>query len=482
MTNHAILIAVEEYADSRIANVPYARRDAEAFSQALSLHGFDEAEQTLLIDGAATKSVVATQVGQVLTRLQREDSLIVFYAGHGFSQGGKSYLACHDSQESDSDGSCLELASLLAELQTADFGQVAFFLDIRGIDGSLRDQELKSSCDNNAHCICFASCSANETSHSSAQLRQGVWAYHVIEAFRGDAPLALDRGILTANSLQNYLQAEVPRTLRNESPNPNEQTPWMYGAASEEVMLADIRQIREERRERTNTSDNLIAGMLFTVVNPVGLRSLSGWKKSHRIPESYSESTESFVISCAADELAADLNDVYDKLKKSFGFKRRELTATEPEEGSGSIITPYFNYSVHVTLNPEELDEVTWTRTVEAIKVPEQITSGAFADVFDDVFDTLEFALPVRINVEDFIDAAEESMTADVTIEYDRQATYCELRLNGADGSVTVTADTLSIVHDLPTRTQRLMDSFDTVCQFVQKHNLPLVAFMDLAK
>lgn len=488
MKKHAILIAVEDYSDPAITNVAHAKHDAEEFSKVLEIHGFDKVTQLVLINSQATKAVIESKVRKVIKSLREHDILYFYYAGHGFSKGAKNFITCHDTIDSDWEGTSVALSPIFDELQDSECERIVLFLDccesgikatpgMRGIYDNLKEHELEKFLDDAKHCMCFTACRSDEGSWSSNILHHGIWTYHVIEAFNGDAQLALERGILTANSLQNYLKREVPRTLRKTYTTSRDQTPWMYGASSGDFALADLRDILEERSEKADKGVSMVTEMSFAVEDTKGLRSLSGWKKSHRIPDHYNHTTEAFAVSCAADELKADLDNVYEQLKDAFGFTRRELQTSELEDGTGTIITPYFNYSVTITLNPDELDAVIWRRTVDAIMVPEQIASEAFANVFDDVFDTLEFWLPTKVDIEDFIDATEAAKIPDLKIKHDRESTYCELQLEGAVGTVTLKSQSLSIVHDQPKETQQLIGSFDTIRKLVRKHNVPLISF-----
>ena len=217
--------------------------------------------------------------------------------------------------------------------------------------------------------------------------------------------------------------------------------------------------------------------MSFTIQTPVKLKSLPGWKKGDKIPDRVSDFSQSLVAKCAAEELKKDLDDIYDKLKSAFGFTRRELQAAEPNDGTGTIITPHFHYSVTVTHNPVDLESALWTRTVDSIKSPAQVSSNAFAAVFDDVFNTLAFALPAKVSIEDFIDAVEDAKVPELKIKYDREATYCEIEVPGAVGAVTLKPTSLSIVHQRRTKTPLLLASFESIRKLVQEHNLSPVSF-----
>lgn len=486
MTKYAILIAVEEYLDDDIESVDHAENDAKEFSRVLALHGFHSSEQLVLINAQATKGVIESKVRRVINRLQKDDVLYFYYAGHGFSKGAKNFITCHDTIDSDWDGTSVALAPIFGDLQASTCDRIVLFLDccesgikatagMRGMYDNLKEHELEGFLDSAKHCMCFAACRSDESSWSSNKLHHGIWTYHVIEAFNGDALLALERGFLTANSLQNYLKQEVPRTLAKTYTKSKQQTPWMYGASNGDFVLADLRDLLAERLEKANKGVSLVTEMSFAVEETAGIKSLSGWKKNHKIPDRYSDTTAAFAARCAAEDVKANLDRMYAKLKDAFGLIRRELQTSEPNDGTGTIITPYFNYSVDVALNPEELDEVIWSRTVDAIKDPAQITSEAFANVFDGVFDTLEFSLPSRVDIEDFIDAVEAAKIPDLKIGHDRDASYCELELQGCSGTVTLTSSSLSIVHDVPKDTQQLIASFDAVRKLVHKYEVPLI-------
>jgi hypothetical protein len=487
VTKIAILIAVEKYSDHSIDDVRYARNDAEELSKALALHGFDSSDQVVLIDNQATKAVIESKVNRVIDRLKSDDILYFYYAGHGFSKAGDNFITCHDTQDSDWDATSVALNPIFKRLQNSPCSRVALFLDCcesgihvpsgtRGIYDNLKQHELEQFLDSATHCVCFTACKSNESSYPSNSLKHGVWTYHLIEAFNGNAPLALERGVLVSSSLQNHLQKEVPRTLKTAYVGGKQQTPWMYGAASSDFRLADLNPILAKRRQDANQGDSLVTEMSFTAEQTSGLKSLSGWKKSFHVPTYLNDTAEMFAAGLASNELSSDLNEVYDSLKESFDLSRRDLNSSE-NAGAGSIITPYFTYSVSVSLNPDDLSEVIWIRTIDAISDPSQVVSDAFGEVFDDVFDTLEFSLPKAIDLEAFIDAVEDAKIPDLKVKHDREVTYCDCHITGFAGTIRLTATGLSITFDRPKKTRELLQSFESVKSLVHRHNVPLISF-----
>jgi len=77
----AIVIAVENYADTRIRTVKFAEADAEGFAKALETGG--ALDKVFVLSAKATKTTINSQVRQHVKALTAADSLYIFYAGSG---------------------------------------------------------------------------------------------------------------------------------------------------------------------------------------------------------------------------------------------------------------------------------------------------------------------------------------------------------------------------------------------------------------
>ena len=192
---------------------------------------------------------------------------------------------------------------------------------------------------------------------------------------------------------------------------------------------------------------------------PGRVKSLSGWKKTDRAPDPASGRAQEYIAGISAGELKQDLDSVYNTLKQAFGFKRRDLSVAEPADGTGTITTPFFSYSISIALNPADPAEAIWTKTVDNIQEPKQVVSAPFAQVFDGVFRMLRFSLTNPVDLNDCIDTLEDAEIDNLDVSYDRDATYCELRFAGATGAIRITADSLSIVEKHPAEIGTLIQS-----------------------
>jgi hypothetical protein len=204
------------------------------------------------------------------------------------------------------------------------------------------------------------------------------------------------------------------------------------------------------------------------------VKSLSGWKKTHRIPDPTDARAQEYIADISAADVKQDLDAVYTALQQAFGFKRRELSVAEPADGTGTIATPFFSYSVSIAMNPADPTEAIWIKTVDSILEPKQIVSAPFAQVFDGVFRTLRFSLPTPVNINDCIDTIEDAEIRDLQVSYDREGTFCELRFAGASAVIRITADFISIVENRPAEVGALIQSLKALQTLVREHHVPL--------
>jgi hypothetical protein len=190
------------------------------------------------------------------------------------------------------------------------------------------------------------------------------------------------------------------------------------------------------------------------------VRDLQGFRKGHQIPTESTEHTNSFVGRIAAEDLAADLETRFADFRKLLKFKRVDLQVTDPESGAAMISTPWFDYQIIASIAPDDPSEVLWRRQVAEFRSPAQIFSSAFSSVFGNLFDTVELLPPAAIDLADFIDQIEERGLDTVTLDYDRNTTWCHVSLKGIPGQVRLTADRVALVVSQPQSPTKLLEAF----------------------
>ncbi len=190
------------------------------------------------------------------------------------------------------------------------------------------------------------------------------------------------------------------------------------------------------------------------------VRDLSGFRKGHQVPTDVSEHTNSFVARIAADEIAQDLEARFSEFRKLLKFRRVDIQVTDPDGGVGQITTPWFDYQVIAGIAPDDPSEVLWRRQVTEFRAPQELFSSAFSSVFGNLFDTVELLPPTSIDLAEFIDRIEERALDTITLDYDRNTTWCHVNLKGVMGQLQMTPDRISLVVSQPQSPTRLLEAF----------------------
>jgi hypothetical protein len=100
-TAHALLIGVGTYARHPTMNVPITAADARAVAAVLRdprFCGYPEAQVTLLTDALATRAGILAAFDTLAKRVGADDTVFVFYAGHGAFGTDGYYLTTHDTR------------------------------------------------------------------------------------------------------------------------------------------------------------------------------------------------------------------------------------------------------------------------------------------------------------------------------------------------------------------------------------------------
>lgn len=208
------------------------------------------------------------------------------------------------------------------------------------------------------------------------------------------------------------------------------------------------------------------------------VRNLAGFKTSHRVPDVVNAFTRAFVARIAAAQIDEDLANIYDRLRDEFRLKRAEMTVATPTDGKGSIATPFFDYSVVVSLNSRDPSQVIWQRQVSGIREPARVLADAFAAVFGCLFNTVELAPPRPLDLEAFIDRIENLESEQITLAYDKEATWCRVSMAGIAGEIVLTAQSLSLSQRNPKSPGHLLQSFlDFQTALIRTYDVQMLAF-----
>jgi len=481
MKKVAILFAVDSFADPTLPAAPFAEADASALASALEALGFAGENRTLLLGSAATKTTVESRLRKLAKQVGQGDEVLFFYTGLGFATEGRGYLACRDTDPQDLTQTSLAVADL-ANLFRAAGCRAALFLDAGsapiakrsagGIEPVLSNGELRELFGRAPSLRCFLACLPGEASHPAVALKHRAWGWHLIEAFTGSAPDALRHGCLTDNSLQSYLERELPRTLRKVLSVPASQSPALFGGGGERV-LADLRPVLALKQSSDGVDPQQLRRVIFRTETRGKVKDLAGYQKGHRIPDQVTPSAEKFVARIAADDVRGDVEETFNTLREQMGFKRKDLEAAAERDGQGFVRTPVFDYTVAVSLDPADPTEVVWRREVGHIQDPALIRGPGFQAVFGTTFDTLIFEFTAPVDIAELVDRLEEEPIPGVHVRSSIDASGCEITLDGFAGAIQVQADRLTITGRSATAAALVDQFFEFQRRFSQAMDLP---------
>jgi hypothetical protein len=460
----ALVIGVGSHQDSSLPAAEHAEADANAFAHALEPLGFPREDQTVLLGGQATKTAIESRLRKMGKSPPGAKELFVFYSGHGFREAGRDFLTCHDSQADDLGETGVSLQAVLDALRDSRCGRVALFLDLRAIDpprGSpLSQRVLRDFFTKTPGAACFTSCGEGETSHASGALKGGVWAHHLIAALSGRSPKALEAGrLLTAASLQDCLEQEVPRTLRATFREAPGQTPQMFAPEGERIVLADLGELVDKGLPTADPRlQPLKRGSLRSEAT-AKVKSLGGFRKFHRLPDRVNTGSRKFVAELAAEDVKAEVDSTYASIREQMGYKRRDVEGSS-DRGTGFVRTPDFEYSVSVDLAEDDPTSVVWRREVSGIRNPEVVLGKPFGQVFGSVFDTLVFEFTRPFDLEAWVDHIEDQMPAGVKLRTVSDCSSCDVTVSGFTGVIRLFRDRVEIQGGKTPSSKGLVEAF----------------------
>jgi Caspase domain len=459
----ALIIAVEGYADKRISVVDYAEADAKSFAEAIKLHGYDS--QTMLLNGDATHGRMQSNIRRNIERLRAEDEFIFYYAGHGFSNKGHNFVTSFDTDPDDLEATSVRLQWIFDLIEKTACKRIAIFLDAcesgitklvkrRALYSTMSEGEIEAFFRKSEYRVCFSACKTTESSYPSKTLKHGIWTFHIVEALTGNAPEALETGQrLTAISLLNYLSTSVPRTLRKTYSTPEIQTPWLYGGQNRDFEIANLSSLLAEKHAAKPGYDQLKSALLRERSN-MQIKSLSGFRKWHHVPDNISDSTKSFVESIAQQEIEERADLIYNAIKKYLAYKRKDMTYE-----AGRILTPDFEYSVSCTQDDDDPEVAVLLEELVNIK-PQIIQNEDFNKVFKGAFSELVFEFTKKLNITKLIDNIEDSDRKDIELDYPKDLSWCELTFDGSPISLRLDGRELSVTSAGRNTPQELLQVF----------------------
>jgi hypothetical protein len=480
--NFAVLIAVERYADKMWGSVKFAEADAREMSNALFDLGYKKDNQILLINDDATKARIDSRLRRAVDALLEDDRLVIYYAGHGFSELNRNYLTCYDSEVADIVRTSIPLQEILDFVRSSESQKIILFLDCchsgpvvreedRGLIQNMDENQMRVFFRDAQYCACFSSCKTSEKSYPSSEYGHGIWTFHILQAIRGNDDAAIERsGLITSSSLQNYLARQVPLSVRKTLTSRVTQTPVLYGTMTKDFVVADVGPILKARRVMARVGTPSLKRTAFCSEKSLSVRSLSGFKKWHRVPNAVNRATTDFLNSISQSELEEQVQIFFAILKKGMKYTRKQLEVVN-NDGAATIFTPDFSLEITLSLVPEDPSQVLLKVEMVNITNFEMLLSKSFNDAFAKTFDKIDFQYSIPFPLEGMIDSLEENAGASVHLDYPFDLSFCRVKIEGFLFEILISSERLRLEFDSPAPPQDLLEGLKEVSRFFLKYH-----------
>lgn len=443
---HLIALAIETYPTPELPPIPFAENDARAFSQAWLELGVAAADSVLLVNQQATLTAIRSRLRRFLTSVPSGDRIVLFYAGLGISIGETGYLTTYDTLADDVANTSLPLAELMATVRESPTRDVLLFIDAckQGVPAGTEDFTWEALFVGNRSPhkgSVFTPCTGNEHSHVSPSLKHGIWTYCVTQALRGLAPAALTpEHWLTVTTLQNYLREEVPRLLRETRAGAVSQTPSVLGSAPADIVLADVGERLRNRQPSQGDSLSFVqdATLAGEIRGPV--RELRGYQKPKTPLTTHNSWEQAFVEKAGAEEVSRQATELFEQIRNSFGYKRKELSFA-CEGSQASIKTRDFDVNLALTQDRDAADYYVLRTEVAAFRRPAIVDDESFLQIFSRYCDRVIVELKARLDVQAKIDEIEGLESDSLSLAYDPAGTTFTLQMRETGIVIEATAD-----------------------------------------
>jgi Caspase domain len=258
---YALVIGVDQYADTQITTLGGATNDAKALANALVQYaGFPSDQLTLLAsdqpaERQPTRGNILRRLSNMAAIIPPDGLLLISFAGHGIERGGQAFLLPSDSQVSNDvdllEQTAINVTTIKDRVKKIGVGQVLMILDAcrndpvgranadnpltaaytRGFNFDLRNREVKA----------FATLYATEVgkrAYEYKEKKQGYFTWLLVEALKGGA--ANEKGEVTLSGLVKYLQERVPKRVLQDLGAGKEQKPFavVEGYRADELIIA----------------------------------------------------------------------------------------------------------------------------------------------------------------------------------------------------------------------------------------------------
>lgn len=244
---YAVIIGINQYDDEGIGDLKYAVADATAVHEALisAPEGFQDEHAVLLTDGMPserhpTRNNVIRFLKVFVGLATPEDTVLVYFGGHGTTEDDKLILLPSDASVSMLRETAVPLEMLKNMLEDSPAKRKVLLLDAchSGAGKSLNrlTRGLAEQLEDSEGTVVLASCGAEELSYEMPETGHGAFTYFLLKGLCGEGDTNGD-SYVGAKELSTFTWDKTRVWAAN---NGFKQNPWDLSHVSGDIVLAKV--------------------------------------------------------------------------------------------------------------------------------------------------------------------------------------------------------------------------------------------------
>lgn len=333
----AVLIGIDNYDDATIRTLDYCVSDIKLFCSVLineERGKFNPDKVKLLIQDDADRSInpIRSNILSALNHLSRvatkNDSILIYFSGHGFEDKGKSYLLPSDASVDvlSETAISIEWINNIIEESEARVKVIIFDachsgarLDKANI-GPMKGEFYNAIFKEAEGKAVLSSSKINEVSYEWSEKKQSVFTHFLVEGMRGKADYDRD-GIISITDINKYVTGNVKAWSFKEGV---QQTPTLQYWVSGDIILSYVPiENREPEEVIPEERDNI-----FKNIYSIGLREFYVEDDQEDISEICASLLEWFNPDNIKSEYSSKVKFPYGNIKTTSQRDYREVSIT----------------------------------------------------------------------------------------------------------------------------------------------------------
>ena len=204
----------------------------------------------------------------------------------------------------------------------------------------------------------------------------------------------------------------------------------MFGSKAKESVVVDLTSLTESAQLPIETTNPIVESCLSGEVQG-RVRELRGYSKPKSPLGNHNDWERDFVEKAGSAEVTAQATEIFEQLRESFRYKRKDLSFTNIAS-TASIKCPDFDVNISLSQDPEEADKFLLSTEVRSFRNPAVIDDPNFLAIFTKYCKRVVFELDANLDLESKIDDIEEIDSLAKHLDYDPECTEFTLRLPGS--------------------------------------------------